>query len=721
VISGCNPSNLSATARVVISRAAGRFRTAVTVPFFDLDLQEAFVRFIPLGLAHMSTTLELKPALAAARGRLATRTITTLQGLADLELPWRLLGEEHGGPMEHFDWAMACASSSPQCGLQCFAVTRGDRLVAVAPMGLRRIHGASRRVMLGVEDYFELTDLLASDAEALKQLTAAMARHRRPLLLGRLPADTPSLPALRKQFAKGWLVLERPQAACPFIPLDASWSEPEAHLNSGRRSDLRRAQRKAEKLGRVVAEVLSPRVDELGTLLDEAFRVESLSWKGCERSSLVCDPAREAFYRRYARAACRQGMLRLCFLRIGGRAVAMQMAMVAGGGFWLLKIGYDAEYSQCSPGTLLLRESIAYAARAGLRSFEFLGQSEPWIELWTSHKHACVSLRIYPWNLRGAAALAADTAVKLADAARQRVRRAKAGLRSVTTRCLLPLLKRAARNYIAGETLADALDVKQRLAQQGFSATMGYWNSDDDSARAVADQYLAGLDAMARDGPENYLSIKLPALQFSAELLAEVVQRGCATGRRVHFDALEPKAADRTRAMVDDVLTAAPAAQIGFTLPGRWKRSLDDARWAAERGLFVRVVKGQWPDPSDPKCDMTAGYLEVIDRLAGRARHVAVATHDPALAAEAVRRLRAAGTPCDLELLYGLPMRKSLRHARNCGIPVRLYVPYGTTYLPYALSQVRRKPGILWWLAKDLVAGAVGVGCIKLAAVIGAS
>jgi proline dehydrogenase len=200
------------------------------------------------------------------------------------------------------------------------------------------------------------------------------------------------------------------------------------------------------------------------------------------------------------------------------------------------------------------------------------------------------------------------------------------------------------------------------------------------------------------------LSIKLPSLRFSAELLGEVVQRAQSVKRRLHFDAMAPETADRTRAMIDEALAATPDVEIGITLPGRWQRSLDDARWACQRGLFVRVVKGEWADPLDLQRDPRGGYLEIIDQLAGKARWVGVATHDPKLAAEAIGRLQAAGTPCGLELLYGLPMRKQIEQARKLGVGVRVYVPYGEAYMPYALSQVRRKPRILWWLLRDLVA-----------------
>lgn len=61
------------------------------------------------------------------------------------------------------------------------------------------------------------------------------------------------------------------------------------------------------------------------------------------------------------------------------------------------------------------------------------------------------------------------------------------------------------------------------------------------------------------------------------------------------------------------------------------------------------------------------------------------------------------GTPCDLGLLYGLPARASIAQARRLGLHARVYIPYGEAYRPYALFQVRGKPWILWWLAKDLL------------------
>jgi proline dehydrogenase len=284
------------------------------------------------------------------------------------------------------------------------------------------------------------------------------------------------------------------------------------------------------------------------------------------------------------------------------------------------------------------------------------------------------------------------------------VKRLRAAARRAVSGVLLPLMQRAGRAYVGGETVGDALIVARRLAAEGFPSTLGLWDAPEDTARKVADEYLAAIDHLGGGGLDSYVSIKPPALRFDGQLATELAAAGHVHGVRLHFDSHGPQVVDPSNAMLETMLQHLSRDHLSTTLPGRWSRSLSDAEWAVEHGLAVRVVKGQWPDPTDPGRDMRAGFLEVIDRLAGRARRVAVASHDVPLAAESIGRLRAAGTPCELELLFGLPMTRSLLWARENGAVVRIYVPYGKGYLPHAVNQLRRNPRFLWWILKDLVA-----------------
>lgn len=273
----------------------------------------------------------------------------------------------------------------------------------------------------------------------------------------------------------------------------------------------------------------------------------------------------------------------------------------------------------------------------------------------------------------------------------------KEGLRALLRDCRSSLVRRAARAYVAGPKLADALQACSGYSRRGFASTMCFWNGPDERPREVARAYLGSLDALARESMDCHLSIKAPALGFDRELLSEILQRAGQSGILVHFDSLGPESADRTFSLIAGLLPRYP--RLGCTLPGRWRRTLGDAERAADLGLSVRVVKGQWQDQDGRGVDPRAGFLAVIDRLAGRARHVGVATHDVPLARAALERLRAAGTACELELLFGLPHR---RPAGAAGVGARIYVPYGEGCLPYHLGQTRENPRMLWWFLRDL-------------------
>ena len=248
-----------------------------------------------------------------------------------------------------------------------------------------------------------------------------------------------------------------------------------------------------------------------------------------------------------------------------------------------------------------------------------------------------------------------------------------------------------ARRYAAGPLLADALAVSERLRDAGLSCTIGYWNAAGEPFDHVQEQADAAAAALDRAGLDGYVSLKAPAFGYSDDLVRRL------SASPVHFDAMRP----------DSVLPTMDLARrhnVGVTLPSRWMRSDADAEDAVTRSARIRIVKGQWPDPVGGNRDPREGYVALVDRLAGRATEVAVATHDVPLACAALRRLRAAGTRCNLELLYGLPIRRVID---ACGeTTARVYVPYGTAYLPYALREVCRRPRILLWMMKDLGAGA---------------
>lgn len=263
----------------------------------------------------------------------------------------------------------------------------------------------------GERELFEPVDALIDGGASAALLARALVADGRALSFDRLAADSPLIGALRVAMrGRGWVSV-RPATPCPTITLDASWREPDRRFNARRRSDFRRAARRAEAFGAVRYEVIDPAPDAFDALFEEAIGVEAKGWKQEAGSAIAADSGKEAFFRRFFRSACARGRFRVAFLRIDGQAVAMQLALEWAGRFWLFKIGYDERFARCSPGTLLMLHTLGWAAARGLTAYELLGQIEPWItEFWTSEQHDCVQLRTYPANPHGAAALIVDGA-----------------------------------------------------------------------------------------------------------------------------------------------------------------------------------------------------------------------------------------------------------------------------------------------------------------------
>lgn len=351
--------------------------------------------------------------------------------IVDLVLPaqpgiWRrpapepLLPVQQGRlPMQHAAW-ISSGTSTLVPRDQIVWISAGDAPPhrALAPMLLRPDALWPVLELIGHADTGEPGDLLWDNPDALNALVEQLAAQPLPLRLDRVPADSPTLPALRRAFRRRGVLLERPAPGLPTLPLDPGWLQPQAQFNAGRRSDFRRAERQAAARGPVSFEMHEALEGaRLDRLLDEAYAVEDHGWKKAQRSALALDTRMGAFFRRFAHAAARAGLLRLAFMRIGERAVGMQIAVEWDQRYWLLKIGFDTDYARCSPGQLLMRHTVQYSAERHLKSYEFLGRPAPWIDLWTRTQRPCVSVRAYPYSLAGLGRLGHD----LAHTLRQRL------------------------------------------------------------------------------------------------------------------------------------------------------------------------------------------------------------------------------------------------------------------------------------------------------------
>jgi len=308
-------------------------------------------------------------------------------------------------PMQQYAWAEAFVATYWEYG-EVLTVHAGPAEAPAALAALVRPHAGGPVEALGVRQLFEPMDFLHSGESSLHTLALALMERREALHLPRMPADSLASEVLQRAWRGRGLVRVAPTDGYPVLALDDDWKEPERTLNAGRRSDFRRALRRAQRFGEPTFELRLPLPHELPALLEQAWLVEGAGWKGQRGTALRCDQRRGAFFRRYAAAAAARGLLRLAFMRIDGRPIAMQLAVESDDRLWLLKIGYDEHYAACSPGQQLMLYVAGAAARRGLKSVEFLGDPEPWTRFWTAAMRPCVALRAYPLTRQGVGLLA---------------------------------------------------------------------------------------------------------------------------------------------------------------------------------------------------------------------------------------------------------------------------------------------------------------------------
>ena len=253
--------------------------------------------------------------------------------------------------------------------------------------------------------------------------------------------------------------------------------------------------------------------------------------------------------------------------------------------------------------------------------------------------------------------------------------------------------------------LLPAPDVRSigRLAHllelRGIGVTMGCIPQPDAAPAAVAEECIAVIAQLAGRGGAPYFSAKLPTLRFDDAAFAAITQAADRAAMPLLLDAHALADAAPIHECLTALLRDRPGT--GCVIPARWRRSRDDAARLRDTSARLRIVKGEWSDPDWPDCNMDQAFLSLVEMLAGRMAPVAVATHKPVLAERALQILRAAGTPCELEQLRGLPMRRTVAIARRLGVPVRVYVPFGAGWWPYALDKALARPYLPVWMLRD--------------------
>lgn len=281
------------------------------------------------------------------------------------------------------------------------------------------------------------------------------------------------------------------------------------------------------------------------------------------------------------------------------------------------------------------------------------------------------------------------------------------------------LPRRAARRFVAGETIDDAIRVIRELNAQGIEATLDHLGenveTEADAQRATAD-YLKVLDAIGANKVRSHVSVKLTALGLNLgdELcranVARILAKAREIGTFVRIDMESTDYTERTLAMYRSLHKEYD--NVGIVIQAYLYRSEADIAVLCQEGGKVRLCKGAYQEPPDKafpkKADTDANYIRLMKMLlsaGARARGTrgAIATHDPKMI-EATRQYAAEQmAPRDefeFQMLYGI--RRDLQcELAGDGYGMRVYVPYGTEWYPYYMRRLAERPANLWFILSN--------------------
>ncbi len=277
------------------------------------------------------------------------------------------------------------------------------------------------------------------------------------------------------------------------------------------------------------------------------------------------------------------------------------------------------------------------------------------------------------------------------------------------------IVRRVASPYIAGSTLDDARRVVAALNAEGMRATVDVLGEEiarPDAAEAIARAYRDALAAIAEDGLDANISIKLTGfgLKLDEGLCRDLVYGLVAdAGERGTFVRLDMEDSSTTDATLElyRALRADGHDRVGVVLQAALRRTLSDIQALAPLEPSVRLCKGIYVEAPSVAFqefgEVRSSFVACLDALLESAGPVAIAPHDEWLIERAVERVDAvAPERYELQMLLGVRGDRA-RELVAGGHPLRIYVPYGKQWYEYSLRRLQENPKVAGYVAKDML------------------
>ncbi len=281
-----------------------------------------------------------------------------------------------------------------------------------------------------------------------------------------------------------------------------------------------------------------------------------------------------------------------------------------------------------------------------------------------------------------------------------------------------------AKRFIAGEDLPTAMKSIQSLQTSGYLSTVDILGENThrrDQAEQAQKSYIDLLNQVDKESLPMDLSLKVTqmGLDIDWELCKKNISEilNAASGHTVRFDI---EGSDYTKQTINLCIELHETYRnLGQALQAYLYRTGGDVERLLDQGISIRLCKGAYKESATNAWtsmeDIRANFLTLAKIILKEGFLPAIATHDEYILTEIlefVKKENISPKSFYFEMLYGV--RRDIHKALlDKGYQVRIYVPYGKSWLPYTLRRLTEKKGNILFVMRHLFRETFGLSKIN--------
>ncbi|MBN1651109.1 MAG: proline dehydrogenase family protein [Bacteroidales bacterium] len=267
------------------------------------------------------------------------------------------------------------------------------------------------------------------------------------------------------------------------------------------------------------------------------------------------------------------------------------------------------------------------------------------------------------------------------------------------------------KEYIAGETLEQAIAVAKELNAEGALTTidvLGEFIKNLDEAEVNKKEYLNVIETAEAAKINGNYSLKPTSFgllidkEVAYKHIREIVAKAASYNNFVRIDMEDSPCTDMEIELFRKLKAEFPK-NVGLVVQSYMRRTLDDIKNLAdlnseENPLNFRLCKGIYVEPAHIAYkkyeEVNAHYLKDLEYMLAQKMYPAIATHDKPLvdgAFELLEKYKPAKDKYEFQMLYGVTpaLRKSIMEK---GHRMRIYVPFGKDWFGYSTRRLKENP-----------------------------